>query len=70
MSISDNSQDRANSMVTRIWSGRPGVRIQVEEWDYLGLLSKIPKSALEPLQAPIHYVTGGGVFPGSKAAGA
>jgi len=28
----------------------------------------MPRPALGSLQAPIHYVSGGGVFPGSKAA--
>jgi len=54
MGISDNSQDRAISMVTRLWTARPGVRIQVEEWDYLGLLPKMPRPALGSLQAPTH----------------
>jgi hypothetical protein len=61
--ISDNSQDRLISMVTRIWTGWPGVRIQI--------LSEIPRPALGTLYPPIHWVSGEGEghFPGSKQAG-
>jgi hypothetical protein len=71
MGISDNSQDRIISMVTRVWTGWPAVRIQVQTLDCLDLLSKIPRQALGTLYPPIHWVSGGGEghFPGSKEAG-
>ena len=66
MSISDNSQDRAISMVTRLWTARPGVRIQVEEWDYLGLLPKMPRPALGVPPSSYSLGIGGGGFRGVK----
>lgn len=69
MGISDNCQDRVISVVTRLWTEWPGFRIQVLEWDYLEVFSKIPRPALGPLQAPIHWVWGGAPFPGRRATG-